>query len=190
MPTYNNSEGFQTLSFDGAMTEGFPQVSALGASVALATIQGQIALPYDVKITRVCVSTTGVTSGTVAMQILYGTSATSSGIGTVDTNSVNGQAVWATNVPIPTTFTAGSCLIFFPDVPDAIYQSYNVDNRTLSTPQLTVPGVLTLRFVTAGSSGITLNTQVTVGLKAVNQHSSATFDPTPAGNYTWDPSTF
>jgi hypothetical protein len=171
--------------------EGFPPVSALGASVALSTIQGTIALPYDCKITRVAFATTGVVSGTVAMQIIYGPSATNAGVGTVDTNSVNGTAVWASNVTIPTTTAAGTILTFFPDVPDAIYQSYNLDNRTLTTPQTGVPGCLTLRFVTAGSSGITLITAVELGLKPVNQHSAVTGLPTPAGNYTgWDPSTF
>ena len=184
MATYNTSQATNTLQFDSAAPFAFDGVASVGNNVALSTVQAVLPLPFDCKIYHVSVAYAGTKTGTVQLQIVTGTgSGSGATVGTADTAAPANTILFATAPTI--TAAAGITQCFYPDVFDVIYQGANA---SLSI----APSCLTLRFITSngGSDGISSLTKVTLGLKPVNSHTAATYDTTPAGNYTFDPSVF
>lgn len=180
MPTYQKSHNQRSVTFDAGSALSFDVVASVAINAAVGTVQAILPLPADFKVFHVGVAYTG-TAATAQIQIGTGTGNLSGAtVGTTDVNAPANTVLFAT--PPTLSAAAGTTQMFIPDVPDCIYAGSNSFIGVASP-------ALTLRAITNGT-GTIANLKVTLFGKFVDQHQAATMEPTPAGNYGYDPSTF
>jgi hypothetical protein len=113
---------FESVAFGALSQVEFPPVAALGAAVANTTVQERLAVGQRFKIVKIIVNLLAAAVGAATFNVVVGTGAEAGTVAAKDGVATAGQSVFAADKVI-TAQTADVPVAYFPDQPDAIYDT-------------------------------------------------------------------